>query len=178
MVLRRSPSRAPSPYAFRAHPRNPQPTKFRRFFQVPYPLTPVFSHSSENHRGGGYSSLPCLPRASRGARRRSHSGTHYPPLATSHCFQSLPTIKVCNHFVLITIRIAGDGYSPLPARHLKFYFSSARRQFAQRTRRFLRGGCLRVRIKPLKWRNLIANSVPQVCATTWLGEARFVAAQR
>ena len=35
---------------------SPRPPFFRIFFQVPYPLTPVFSHSSENYRGVGYSS--------------------------------------------------------------------------------------------------------------------------
>ena len=39
-------------------------------------------------------------------------------------FQSLPTVKFCNPFVLITIRIARGGSTPLPARHLKFYFNS------------------------------------------------------
>ena len=32
---------------------NLQPTKFRIFFQVPYTATPLFSHSSQNCRGGG-----------------------------------------------------------------------------------------------------------------------------
>src|SRR5579859_11825 len=31
-----------------------KPPVFRTFFQVPYPLTPFFSHSSKNNRGGGY----------------------------------------------------------------------------------------------------------------------------
>src|SRR5579859_698166 len=41
---------------------------------------------------------------------RSERGTNCPRLATLSeplCFQSLPTIKFCNSFVLITIRIAG-----------------------------------------------------------------------
>ena len=38
--------------------------------------------------------------------------------------QSLPTVKFCNSFLLITIQIARGGYSPLPARHLKFCFNS------------------------------------------------------
>ena len=28
------------------------------------------------------------------------------------CFQQLPTIKFCNPFIFITIRIAGGGYTP------------------------------------------------------------------
>src|SRR5579859_7637614 len=51
------------------------PPVFRTFFQVPYPLSLVFSHSSKNDRGVGYSSLAR-------AKRRAHSGTPHLQLRT------------------------------------------------------------------------------------------------
>ena len=72
-TVRRHPRRAPKShtlYLLLSIPksrRNPRPPKLRIFFQVPYPLTLVFSHSSENCRGV-LSSFPfwnsphaCLP---------------------------------------------------------------------------------------------------------------------
>src|SRR5690242_10420099 len=51
MISRRHPRKTSSiPFTLRLRS---QPTKFRIFFQVPYPLSPFFSHSSENHRGVG-----------------------------------------------------------------------------------------------------------------------------
>src|SRR5438552_2770330 len=38
------------------------------------------------------------------------------------CYQSLPTIKFCNSSVLITIRIAGDGGTPLLPPFFRIFF--------------------------------------------------------
>ena len=47
-----------------------------------------------------------------------------PTSLPSLCFQQLPTIEFSNPFILITMRIARVGGSPLPLRHLKSYFKS------------------------------------------------------
>ena len=46
-------------FLIRQNPYSSRPTIFRIFFQVPYALTLLFSHSSQNCRGGG-ATLPIL----------------------------------------------------------------------------------------------------------------------
>ena len=52
-------------------PPKPRPTKFSTFFQVTYALTPVFSHSSENYRGGRLFVPKLEPHGKKSGRRLS-----------------------------------------------------------------------------------------------------------
>ena len=75
---------------------SPRPPVFRTFFQVPYTLTLVFSHSSKNCRGGGCRQ-PLSVRSPAAARLRS-------PQATALCFHQLTNCPVCNSCVLTTLQ--------------------------------------------------------------------------
>ena len=115
-------------------------------------LTPIESHPYQKRRGAGYllspwpgihalhTGLSCtLPALSfqqvNYPTRIGHPEPSEGSLCVSLSFQQLTAIKFCNSFVLITIRIAGDGGSPqslyvptsqpclrwaTPSRHLLF----------------------------------------------------------
>src|SRR6266568_2911527 len=113
MIFRRHPRRPPKRLALRLQPSYPRNPSNSRLPSVP-PCKPLSNFQQLN-----YPTRIVHPERSEGSLCRSTANFQrltnclkFATLFESLCFQSLPTVKFTKPRVLITIRIAGGGYTP------------------------------------------------------------------